>query len=67
MADDPAGARNGVNFRRVRAARWAADDAVDRLRAAVCTARDAGDSWTIIGAALGTTPQKAKDLFESLT
>lgn len=64
---NPADARDAVHFRRVLAARSAADDAVDELRAAVQAAREAGESWSVIGAGLGTTAEKAQKLFENLT
>ena len=45
-------ARDAVHFRRILAARKAIADAEQELRDAVKAARDAGDSWTVIGAAL---------------
>jgi hypothetical protein len=56
-------ARDAVHFRRIIAARKAVLAAEDELRAAVVAARDAGDSWTIIGAALDTTRQAAYQRF----
>lgn len=64
---NPAHPHDGLHFRRIRAARRAADDAVDELRAAVHIARPAGESWSVIGAGLGTTADKAQKLFENLT
>ncbi len=58
---DPA--RDAVHFRRIQAARANLAAAEDELREAVRTARDAGDSWTIIGAALDTTRQAAQQRF----
>jgi hypothetical protein len=52
-------ARDAEHFRRIIAARKALADAQTELVAAVHAARDAGDSWTVIGAALGTTRQGA--------
>jgi FAD/FMN-containing dehydrogenase len=57
--------RDASHFRQIIAAARQADDAEDELRAAVQAARDAGDSWTIIGAALGTTKQAAQQRFGS--
>lgn len=62
---DPTGhpARDAVHFRRILAARKAIADAEQELRDAVKAARDAGDSWTVIGAALDTTRQAAFQRF----
>ena len=56
-------ARDAPHFRRIIAARRAVDDAEAELRAAVAAARAAGDSWTVIGAALDTTRQAAYQRF----
>ncbi|MFT4187570.1 MAG: hypothetical protein QM621_03220 [Aeromicrobium sp.] len=56
-------ARDASNFRRIIAARKAIDAAEAELRAAVASAREAGDSWTVIGAALGTSRQAAQQRF----
>lgn len=56
-------ARDATHFRRIIAARKQIDDAERELRAAVQAARDAGDSWTVIGAALDTTRQAAYQRF----
>ena len=56
-------ARDAVHFRRIVAARQQIADAQDELRAAVEAAREAGDSWTVIGAALDTTRQAAFQRF----
>ena len=56
-------ARDAVHFRRIQAARANLTAAEDDLREAVQAARDAGDSWTIIGAALNTTRQAAQQRF----
>lgn len=58
---DPA--RDAVHFRCIQAARANLAVAEDELREAVRTARDDGDSWTIIGAALDTTRQAAQQRF----
>ena len=56
-------ARDATTFRRIIAARRAIEAADAELRAAVAAARDAGDSWTVIGAALDTTRQAAYQRF----
>ncbi|HSL57085.1 MAG TPA: hypothetical protein VK866_04515 [Acidimicrobiales bacterium] len=56
-------ARDATHFRRIIAARQRIDEAEHELRAAVQAARDAGDSWTVIGAALDTTRQAAYQRF----
>lgn len=56
-------ARDAAHFRRIIAARKAIADAEQELRDAVKAARDAGDSWTVIGAALDTTRQAAFQRF----
>lgn len=56
---NPADARDATHFRRIRAA-VKASAAVDKdLYAAVSAARRAGDSWAVIGLALGTSRQEA--------
>ena len=55
--------RDAKHFRRIIAAREAVEDADAQLRAAVQAARDAGDSWTIIGLALGVSKQAAYQRF----
>lgn len=62
---DPGGhpARDAVNFRRILAAREQIGNAEAELRDAVRAARDAGDSWTVIAAALDTTRQAAQQRF----
>ncbi len=47
------------HLRDIAKARQARDAAVERLAAAVAAAREAGDSWTMIGIALGTSKQNA--------
>lgn len=56
-------ARDALHFRRIQTARANLTAAEDDLREAVRTARDAGDSWTIIGAALDITRQAAQQRF----
>lgn len=56
-------ARDAINFRRILAARRNLAEAERELREAVKAARDAGDSWTVIGAALDTTRQAAFQRF----
>lgn len=56
-------ARDAVHFRRIQTARANLSAAEDDLREAVQAARDAGDSWTIIGAALNITRQAAQQRF----
>ncbi len=62
---DPAAhpARDAVNFRRILAARERIIDAEAELRDAVRAARAAGDSWSVIAAALDTTRQAAQQRF----
>ena len=55
--------RDATHFRAVIAAAEAVDAAEKSLRDAVAGARAAGDSWTIIGAALGVTKQAAQQRF----
>jgi dihydroxyacetone kinase len=56
-------ARDSVHFRRIIKAREALAAAEQELHDAVRAARDAGDSWTIIGAALDTSRQAAQQRF----
>ena len=56
-------ARDASGFRRIVAAREAVVAAEAGLRAAIADARAAGDSWTVIGAALDTTRQAAQQRF----
>jgi hypothetical protein len=56
-------ARDAAHFRDIIAARRRLDEAEQELRDAVQAARDAGDSWTVIGAALDTTRQAAYQRF----
>lgn len=56
-------ARDAVHFRRIIAARERVDEAERELAGAVRDARAAGDSWSIIGAALDVTRQAAQQRF----
>ena len=56
-------ARDAAPFRRILAARTALEEAAAELREAVQAARDAGDSWTVIGAALDVSRQAAQQRF----
>lgn len=56
-------ARDAVHFRRILAARQGIAAAEQELRDAVKAAREAGDSWTVIAAALDTTRQAAQQRF----
>lgn len=58
-------ARDAVHFRNIIVARQKIADGEQDLRDAVRAARDAGDSWTVIGAALDTTRQAAFQRFGS--
>jgi hypothetical protein len=60
-------ARDAVHFRNIIAARKKVAEAEQELRNAVQAARDAGDSWTVIGAALDTTRQAAFQRFGGTT
>ena len=51
---------------RILAAREHIAQAESELRAAVRAAREAGDSWTVIAAALDTTRQAAQQRFGKL-
>lgn len=56
-------ARDAVHFREIITARKKVAQAEQDLREAVRAARAAGDSWTVIGAALDTTRQAAFQRF----
>jgi hypothetical protein len=60
-ADHPT--RDAGQFRCIIAAREDLAAAEQELRDAVRAARDAGDSWSVIGAALDTTRQAAQPRF----
>lgn len=59
----PESLRDATHFRRIIEARKGVESADKELRDAVAAARAAGDSWTAIGAALGTTKQAAFQRF----
>ena len=56
-------ARDAASFRRIIAARNQLAHAEQELREAVRIARAAGDSWTVIGAALDISRQAAQQRF----
>jgi hypothetical protein len=56
-------ARDAAHFRRIIAARRNLAAAEQELRDVVRAAREAGDSWTVIGTALDTTRQAAQQRF----
>lgn len=60
---DSAEVRSAQHFRRIIAARKGVELAEAELRNAVMDAREAGDSWTVIGSALETTRQAACQRF----
>jgi len=57
--------RDASHVRAITAAAEARTTAEDNLRRAVADARAAGDSWTVIGAALGTSKQAAHERFRT--
>ena len=59
----PESLRDASHFRGIIEARKRLKVADKELRDAVAGARAAGDSWTVIGAALGTTKQAAFQRF----
>ena len=56
-------ARGAVHFRRITRARDSLVAAEQELHDAVRAAREAGDSWTVIGAALNVSRQAAQQRF----
>ncbi len=58
-AIDPSTMRDGIHLRRIAAAKEAVERDEAELTAAVVAAREAGDSWTMIGLMLGTSKQNA--------
>lgn len=56
-------ARDARHFREIIAARARLSEAEEALRDAVRAAHEAGDSWTVIGAALGVSRQAAWERF----
>lgn len=57
--------RDASGVRAIIAAAEAVSAAEEGLRQAVATARAGGDSWTVIGAALGTSRQAAHERFRA--
>lgn len=62
---DPKDARDAAHFRRIVAAAEAVDAASGELEDAVAAARAAGDTWAMIGAALGVSEKAALDQFDT--
>lgn len=56
-------ARDATHSRRIVQARHALEQADADLRRAVDEAREAGEPWSVIGMALGTTRQAAQQRF----
>lgn len=59
--------RDASHFRRIIEAKNGLEAADKELHDAVAAARSAGDSWTVIGAAMGTTRQAAFQRFSKDT
>lgn len=57
--------RDAADFRAIRAAAKNGETAEQDLRDAVRAAREAGDSWAIIGTALGISHQAAQQRFSA--
>ncbi|HKU02322.1 MAG TPA: hypothetical protein VJQ80_05880 [Arthrobacter sp.] len=55
--------KSAADFRRITVARTVAEKAEAELAAAVRAARANGDSWEVIGAALGTSARTARERF----
>ncbi|QEH92161.1 hypothetical protein FV141_00375 [Dermacoccus abyssi] len=55
--------RDAAGFRAIRSAAKNVETAEAELRQAVHTAREAGDSWAVIGTALGISRQAAQQRF----
>ena len=62
---DPAELRDATHFRQIIAAKEHVEKAKQDLADAVAAARAAGDSWAIIGTALGTSRQNAQQQYGS--
>ncbi|GJJ23713.1 hypothetical protein [Mycolicibacterium mageritense] len=60
---DPSKARDGRHMRRIAAAASAFTEAEAELNNAVIAARQAGDTWAMIGVALGISRQGAYQRF----
>lgn len=63
----PADLRDASHFRRIIEAKKSLEAADKELHDAVAAARAAGDSWTVVGAAVGTTKQAAFQRFSKDT
>ncbi len=63
----PGNLQDVSHFRRIIDAKKDLEAADKELRDAVAAARAAGDSWTVIGAAMGTTKQAAFQRFSKDT
>lgn len=63
----PESLRDASHFRRIIEAKKGLETADKGLRDAVAAARAAGDSWTVIGAAMGTSKQAAFQRFSKDT
>lgn len=63
----PESLRDASHFRRIIEAKKGLEAADRELRDAVAAARAAGDSWTVIGAAMGTSKQAAFQRFSKDT
>jgi hypothetical protein len=63
----PESLRDASHFRRIIEAKKVLEAAEQDLRDSVVAAREAGDSWTVIGAALGVTKQAAFQRFAKHT
>lgn len=55
--------RDAVHFRRIVTAQRRVDEACEESARAVASARAAGDSWTVIGAALGVSKEAVRKRF----
>ncbi|MDV7192608.1 hypothetical protein [Mycolicibacterium fortuitum] len=60
---DPADARDARHMRRIAAAATALTNAEAELNTAVAEARKAGDTWAMVGTALGISRQAAYQRF----
>lgn len=65
LEPNPADAQDAGPLRAIYRAAQAVKDADTDLHAEVAAAREAGVSWTVIGAALGVTKQAAHSRFGS--
>lgn len=66
LAEESSGradARDATHFRRIVAANKALSAASDELVAAVAAAREAGDTWAMVGTALGISSHAAFQRF----